>query len=315
MIDDITTAIKAQLYDRITSPLSGAFALSWCVWNWKFITILLSDIKAPLKLTYIELEIFPTVLSGVLHGLVFPLATAILIITVYPIPARWFYRISQKHKVTLKNVQVAIEDETPLTIQEAADLRKSYRSIQAQHEHDLSGKTIELGESKKRIQELESSNKALGDRLQDVLSELENTNTELIQSKNTTQEILNSNNRLSALASSMVPSIAFSDTHMKLVRIPSAITEDEHINLSLPPASAIEDSIQKNLTHYIARNGILMGHTPSIYVAGGIVYLHTKNISMLSCVLGNYGPSYSNVNLDNLYKILSHLHKDGFPAK
>lgn len=33
MLDDLTKEIKAQLYERVKSPLFGAFALSWAAWN------------------------------------------------------------------------------------------------------------------------------------------------------------------------------------------------------------------------------------------------------------------------------------------
>ncbi len=35
MIQEIANSFKAILYDRIVSPLSGAFICSWLVINWK----------------------------------------------------------------------------------------------------------------------------------------------------------------------------------------------------------------------------------------------------------------------------------------
>jgi len=41
--DEITTSIKAALYDRARSPFFGAFVISWIAWNWQLIYYLLSE--------------------------------------------------------------------------------------------------------------------------------------------------------------------------------------------------------------------------------------------------------------------------------
>jgi len=42
-MDDIFKSIKAFLYDRVASPLFGAFVTAWSIWNYRVISILLSD--------------------------------------------------------------------------------------------------------------------------------------------------------------------------------------------------------------------------------------------------------------------------------
>ncbi len=37
MIEDFKKSIQAVFYERISSPLSGAFCLSWVAWNWKLL--------------------------------------------------------------------------------------------------------------------------------------------------------------------------------------------------------------------------------------------------------------------------------------
>lgn len=41
MLDELQTAFKATLYDRIKSPFWGALIISWAVWNWDFLFVLL----------------------------------------------------------------------------------------------------------------------------------------------------------------------------------------------------------------------------------------------------------------------------------
>lgn len=97
MLDDITTAIKAQLYERATSPLLGAFLLSWCLINYKVILIIFSSLGAPEKITYISLNLFPRTQDYILKGIAFPLLASLSLIILYPHPAAWIYSISRSH--------------------------------------------------------------------------------------------------------------------------------------------------------------------------------------------------------------------------
>ena len=35
MLEEISKSIRADLYERASSPLLGAFLTSWLIWNWK----------------------------------------------------------------------------------------------------------------------------------------------------------------------------------------------------------------------------------------------------------------------------------------
>ena len=58
MIEDISKSIKANMYERATSPLFGAFAISWAIWNYKTILAILSSMTVKEKVSYIENEIY-----------------------------------------------------------------------------------------------------------------------------------------------------------------------------------------------------------------------------------------------------------------
>ena len=36
MVEESIKSIKAELYDRVLSPLIFGFCIAWCVWNYKF---------------------------------------------------------------------------------------------------------------------------------------------------------------------------------------------------------------------------------------------------------------------------------------
>ena len=54
MFEDIYNAIKATLYERVSSPFISSFILSWCVFNYKILFILFSNMETRYKFYEIE---------------------------------------------------------------------------------------------------------------------------------------------------------------------------------------------------------------------------------------------------------------------
>lgn len=124
MLDDLTKEIKAQLYERVKSPLFGAFALSWVGWNYRAILAVLSKMSFQETLAYFD-KLYPSNFDWLWHCFGGPLVTAVAFLIVYPYPARWMYGYWATQHKKLKKVQQDIEDETPLTQEEAKALRKT----------------------------------------------------------------------------------------------------------------------------------------------------------------------------------------------
>lgn len=124
MLDDLSKEIKAQLYERVKSPLFGAFALSWVAWNYRALLAVLSKMTFPETLAYLD-TLYPSPWHWGGYVIVGPLSTAVLFLVVYPHPARAMYRYWANQHKELKKVQQEIEDETPLTQEEAKALRKT----------------------------------------------------------------------------------------------------------------------------------------------------------------------------------------------
>ncbi len=124
MLDDLTKEIKAQLYERVKSPLFGAFALSWVGWNYRAILAVLSKMTFPETLAYLD-KLYPSNFDWLWHCFGGPLVTATLFLLIYPWPARAMYWYWATQHKKLKKVQQDIEDETPLTQEEATVLRKT----------------------------------------------------------------------------------------------------------------------------------------------------------------------------------------------
>jgi hypothetical protein len=162
-MDDFIKGVKAQLYERATSPLLFSFLLSWAVWNYRAILIAVSSLPAPDKLLALDLLPLQAERFGLtfeaywpIWGFVGPLVTSLLYIFIYPIPARWIFEHTRKEQKRLKELQTQIDDDTPMTHAEARKLRDDLRRAEGHigklmKEHDEEVERLRL-----TIDELES---------------------------------------------------------------------------------------------------------------------------------------------------------------
>ncbi|SEO79581.1 hypothetical protein [Pseudomonas sp. NFACC39-1] len=157
MIEDFTTTIKAQLYERVSSPLLSSFIISWCGWNYKFLLILISSLHTPEKIIYIDLNIFPNIQSIIIHGIALPLITSLLLIFAYPIPAEYIYRHVKTTQRRLKEIQQSIDDESPISKVQARKIRRESLESQLKYESENDSKTLENTRLREIISELQLS--------------------------------------------------------------------------------------------------------------------------------------------------------------
>lgn len=125
-ISETVTALKAHLYEKVTSPLWGAFAFSWSLWNYRFIMVLLSSEPVKVKFEYIDATLhYSDWMTILLYGVVFPACSTILLIYAYPIPAKKVFEYWRKQQIAMKEIQKTIDDEKPMTREEEKELRTS----------------------------------------------------------------------------------------------------------------------------------------------------------------------------------------------
>lgn len=150
MLDDLTKEIKAQLYERVKSPLFGAFAFSWVGWNYRGLLATVSDMPFKDRMDFLD-SLYPTAMEWLWHCLGGPLLTAVGLLVIYPWPARWIYSYWAKQQKKLKQVQQSIEDETPLTQEEARALRKTSLAQAAELEADIAKQSQLVKELNERL--------------------------------------------------------------------------------------------------------------------------------------------------------------------
>jgi hypothetical protein len=137
-MDDLIKSFKAQMYDRVTSPLLSSFLISWAAWNHRLFFALLSDLKLAEKFKYIDDFLYPTWFEVLGRGLFFPLGVALLLIYAYPIPARRVYQYVMAEQKKLRSIQRQIEEETPISEEKARELRAKLRDAEEIFDRKLS---------------------------------------------------------------------------------------------------------------------------------------------------------------------------------
>jgi len=143
-MEDIIKSIKATLYDRAVSPLFGSFLMSWLAWNHRMLVVLLSGMSVTEKFNYVDYVLYVDRIKCVEYLIAGPVVTAVLILFVYPFPAKWTYSFWRRRQKELKEIRQKIEDETPLTIEESRKIRRQVVDIQAEYEKQIAQKSAEV---------------------------------------------------------------------------------------------------------------------------------------------------------------------------
>jgi hypothetical protein len=136
-VDEVLKSFKAQMYDRVSSPLTFSFVLSWCAWNYRFLLLLIGTSSASEKFAYVDQHLFTAWQDYAFRGFLFPLCSALFYIYLYPTPARKVYEFTQSEAVKMKKAQQRIEDKTPISEEEAAELRANMRKEKRERADEL----------------------------------------------------------------------------------------------------------------------------------------------------------------------------------
>lgn len=165
MFNEVIQAIKVSLYERIISPLLGAFVISWSIVNYRFYLIIFSNESVEEKFNLIHSYVFaeiwgyslPYNLGILLFGILIPSAMTWAIIYIYPIPAKHVYEHTRKKQKELKTLRQEIDDEIPLTSKES---RKIWATL-AEKDEQLDSKIEEVRRVREENKRLREENEEL----------------------------------------------------------------------------------------------------------------------------------------------------------
>ncbi len=156
-MDDLIKTVKAQLYDRLSSPLVFSFVLSWAAWNYKTAVIILSSLSPVDKFFQLEmlsLQWESMYLYWAVFGFFGPASTVALYIFALPFFEEYVFEFTLKKKRALKVLRQKIEDETPISLVEARELRTALSNAQLEFDMALTARHEEIARLKVEVREL-----------------------------------------------------------------------------------------------------------------------------------------------------------------
>lgn len=144
-MEDAIKSIKAHLYDRVVSPLSGAFIFSWVIWNYKLIIIIFSSATLAEKFKFInqfysgsiDFYNYTFSLNSFLLGVCIPFFTAIAYIYLYPIISLPIYKYSLERQKKLKKAKQDYDGEILLSVNESLAIKNNLAKIKSSYESDI----------------------------------------------------------------------------------------------------------------------------------------------------------------------------------
>lgn len=152
-MDDLLKSLKAQLYDRVASPLLSSFLISWVLWNHRlFVVLTTSDLKLQDKFDYVDNTLYPTWMQIVGRGFAWPLLSALVLLLAYPFPGRWVYAYVRDQQNRLKQVQKQKDDESPMTREEEKELRTTLRKTLDDFDAELWKRDSQIKELKQDLE-------------------------------------------------------------------------------------------------------------------------------------------------------------------
>lgn len=166
-MQDIFTSIKAYLYDRMVSPLIGAFIVGWSVWNYRFFVVMFSaGLPTPVdKFEAIDLLFGPYTftigdasfwISGrIIDGALVPAVIALIYLYVYPLLAKPVYAHSLKKQKELRVIKQAQDDQRLLSVEESRELYRRLAQMQSKHQDEVDSLNNQISALNQHIENLE----------------------------------------------------------------------------------------------------------------------------------------------------------------
>lgn len=149
---EILNSIRMQLLERLNSPLSGAFVISWICWNYRMLFVLFSSLPVNDRFTFIDTVLYKTPNDRWLMFLLYPAGTAAAFILFYPFLSQavfWYWH--KQKEMRLKAIRDRIENATLLTLEESREVRLLVATKQVEYEETITRQSRELETLKKSL--------------------------------------------------------------------------------------------------------------------------------------------------------------------
>ncbi|WP_068717616.1 hypothetical protein [Vibrio tritonius] len=185
-MQDLLNSVKANLYDRVSSPLSGTFIVAFILHNYKLFMAIFSDLTYYEKIKVIDktIVLFDSFFWGyVIHFFIIPGAITLIYLFTYPIPSKFFFNRYVNEKSELVKYKNQVENGVQLTYPQSVKIRNDIANMNelmeksisqkeriiASREESINNKDVLLSEKDDQIQKLQN-------KLSDCQSKLSSEN-------------------------------------------------------------------------------------------------------------------------------------------
>ncbi|PPI83287.1 hypothetical protein KEHDKFFH_15060 [Marinobacter maroccanus] len=107
------------------------------------------------------IQTFPNFIDSALNLLVYPLASAFAFIFIYPLFSKFAFQYWSLQQVKLKQIKIRIENETPLTVEKAREIRQKLSSLQSEFHDELNERELEIENLKAKVDSMQVENEQL----------------------------------------------------------------------------------------------------------------------------------------------------------
>ena len=152
-MEELIKSLRGVIRERLSSPLAGAFLLSWSAVNFKVFLIALGDAELDSKLKLFDQVVLNQPYPS-WHLFWLPLLGAVLFVAAYPVPALfayWYWALVQNK---LKEIRKGVEDKAPLTREQEKRIRSDMEKLVEESEKEQGKHRLAISAKDKRIEEL-----------------------------------------------------------------------------------------------------------------------------------------------------------------
>ena len=142
MIAEFRKSLNAILFERVTSPLYGAFITSWTIWNWRilYLTFFVSENK----ISSTKIEYITSNFNDVNHLVWFPLISTLLLIVLIPLVSNGAYWVMLKYKKARIELKQKVEYTQLLSVEKSLEIRSEINRQESRFKEILEAKDEEI---------------------------------------------------------------------------------------------------------------------------------------------------------------------------
>lgn len=121
---DLYKSVADTAKERTTTPLTGALVISWLLWNWRIVLVLLSTKPVEWKITYIDFLVYGGGSASIYYYFIGPLLTALFLLLLYPLPSIAIYRVWAAYQRKFIEIEQKLRAERLVTREELASWQR-----------------------------------------------------------------------------------------------------------------------------------------------------------------------------------------------